>query len=282
MKINEIVEEYDVDALDFERFLIRKKLPHKSRFSGIIVDDDVIDEYIRAFREYEETINVDKVKKEEIVYPNEQKKNETVNIEAMKFCPYCGKELMSGAVFCAYCGHSIPVSTTSVSASPVSATPVSATPVSSNNASTTVDNNSHNEQSSVETPQKTSATKKIIIAVVSLVIVISMLVSMFDTNNTVIGTWSGNINSSFGIPYTMELTINKGGTFSMILALSKKGESYDGEITDRSSGEWWVEGSKLYIRQYGQSSIEPMVFTVGLGSLQMGTGKNAVILNKTR
>lgn len=272
MKINEIVDEYDVDALDFERFLIRKNLPHKSRFSGIIVDDDVIDEYIHAFREYEETINVDKVKKEEIVYPNEPQKNETVNIEAMKFCPYCGKELMSGAVFCAYCGHSIPVSTTSVSA----------TPVSSNNASTTVDNNSHNEQSSVEAPQKTSATKKIIIAVVSLVIVISMLVSMFDTKNAVIGTWSGNINSSFGIPYTMELTINKGGTFSMILALSKKGESYDGEITDRSSGEWWVEGSKLYIRQYSQSSIEPMVFTVGLGSLQMGTGKNAVILNKTR
>ena len=62
MKINDIVEEYDVDALDFERFLIRKKLPHKSRFSEIIVDDDVIDEYIRAFREYEETINVDNVK----------------------------------------------------------------------------------------------------------------------------------------------------------------------------------------------------------------------------
>ena len=267
MKIKEIVEEYNIDALDFERFLIRKNLPHKSKFSGIVVDDDVIDEYIQAFREYEETMNADKVKKEEITVPAEPIKSEPVKIEAMKFCPYCGKELMSGAVFCAYCGHSIPASTTTVSSS---------------NTSTVVDNNTKSEQKCEEVSQTPSNKKKKIIAIVSIVLVVVMLISLFDTKSSVIGTWSGSINSSLGIPYTMELTINKGGSFSMILALSQKGQSYDGEITDRSSGEWWVEGSKLYIRQYSQSSIEPMVFTVGLGTLQMGTGKNAVVLKKTR
>lgn len=56
MKVKEIAEKYQIDEVDFDRFLLIKQLPCKKTFSGTIVADENVDQYVNAFHEYQTSI----------------------------------------------------------------------------------------------------------------------------------------------------------------------------------------------------------------------------------
>lgn len=53
MKIKEIAQKYNIDETDFDRFILIKQLPCKNTFSGTVVADENVEQYVCAFREYQ-------------------------------------------------------------------------------------------------------------------------------------------------------------------------------------------------------------------------------------
>ena len=56
MKLKDIAQKYNIDEMDFDRFILIKNLPCKNSFSGTIVPDDKVDEYVRLFHEYQDSL----------------------------------------------------------------------------------------------------------------------------------------------------------------------------------------------------------------------------------
>ena len=51
MKQKEIITKYNIDMLQFEKYMKENSLPFSYKLAGIVVEDDVIDEYIAGFME---------------------------------------------------------------------------------------------------------------------------------------------------------------------------------------------------------------------------------------
>jgi hypothetical protein len=58
MKLKEIAQKYNIDEIDFDRFLMIKQMPYKSTFSGPVIPDEKVDEYVKAFHAFEEEMRI--------------------------------------------------------------------------------------------------------------------------------------------------------------------------------------------------------------------------------
>lgn len=68
MKVKEIAEKYSIDEMDFERFLLIKQLPCKKTFSGTVIADENVEQYVSEFHEYESSF------KQKVAAASEEKK----------------------------------------------------------------------------------------------------------------------------------------------------------------------------------------------------------------
>ena len=51
MKFNEIVEKYGLNSNTFENYIIRKQVPHKRTFSGMVFEDNSVESLVKEFQE---------------------------------------------------------------------------------------------------------------------------------------------------------------------------------------------------------------------------------------
>ena len=77
MKVKEIAEKYQIDEVDFDRFLLIKNLPCKKTFSGTVIADENVEQYINAFHAYqasfkEKVAAASEAKKERVTRFNQQ------------------------------------------------------------------------------------------------------------------------------------------------------------------------------------------------------------------
>lgn len=52
MKIREIAQKYNVDEVDFDRFIMIKNIPCKKTFSGTVIADQDVEKYVSQYREW--------------------------------------------------------------------------------------------------------------------------------------------------------------------------------------------------------------------------------------
>lgn len=57
MKVKDIAEEYGIDEIDFDRFLMVKNMPCKKTLSGSVIPDEDVERYVQAFHEYQDSFN---------------------------------------------------------------------------------------------------------------------------------------------------------------------------------------------------------------------------------
>lgn len=74
MKIKDIAEKYHIDETDFDRFLLIKQLPCKKTFSGTVVADENVEQYVNAFHEFEST------SKQRVMAASEEKKKKSTQL----------------------------------------------------------------------------------------------------------------------------------------------------------------------------------------------------------
>lgn len=75
MKIKDIVDTYHIDEASFVRFLVIKNLPYKSTFSGIVVADENLEQFIRDFKNFEIEL------KQRVNKTSEQKKQQAEQLK---------------------------------------------------------------------------------------------------------------------------------------------------------------------------------------------------------
>lgn len=74
MKVKEIAEKYNIDEMDFDRFLLIKQMPCKKTFSGTIIPDENVEQYVNAFHEYQASF------KQKVVAAKEEKKEKSAQL----------------------------------------------------------------------------------------------------------------------------------------------------------------------------------------------------------
>ena len=68
MKVKEIAEKYQIDEMDFDRFLLIKQMPCKKTFSGTVIADEDVERYVTSFHEYQNSF------KQKVIAASEEKR----------------------------------------------------------------------------------------------------------------------------------------------------------------------------------------------------------------